>query len=91
MDHSIDTDQQPQPHPHLIHIIVEVDGKKKPATFDHTPVTGSDIRAKGGAPATDDLARLVHGKPSGGNIAPEDRVEIKSGDQFIALPTGTVS
>jgi hypothetical protein len=48
-------------------------------------------RQKAGAPATDDLSRLIHGKPSGGNIAPEDKVGIKSGDQFIALPTGTVS
>lgn len=91
MDKSVEHEKQPAPHPHLIHVVVEVDGKKKPVTFDHSPVTGVEIRDKAGALATDDLARLIHGKPSGGNIAPDDKVEIESGDQFIALPTGTVS
>lgn len=76
---------------HDIHVTVEVDGKNKPVVFDHSPVTGAEIRAKAGAPPTDDLTRLEHGKPSGGNIAPGDQVEIRNGDRFIALPTGTVS
>jgi hypothetical protein len=85
--------QHPQPHPHpqQIHILVEVDGKNKPVTFDHTPVTGREIREKAGAPLTDDLTRLVHGKPSGGNIGLDDKVPIDNDDQFIALPAGTVS
>lgn len=91
MDQSVETDKHPKPQPHLIHIVVEVDGKKRPVAFDHSPVTGAEIRAKAGAQSTDNLARLIHGKPSGGNIAPEDMVEIRSGDHFIALPTGTVS
>lgn len=79
------------PTPHQIHITVEVDGKNKAVTFDRSPVTGAEIRAKSGAPPTDDLTRLEHGKPSGGNIAPTDSVEIRNGDRYIALPTGTVS
>jgi len=83
--------QQPHPHPHEIHIVVEVDGKNKPVSFDRSPVLGREIREKAGAPSTDDLTRLVHGKPSGGNIGLDDKVEIKNGDHFIAIATGTVS
>ena len=75
----------------VINIVVEVDGRNKHVQFTSTPVTGREIRERAGAPLTDDLARLVHGKPSGGNIGPDDLVEIKDGDHFIALPTGTVS
>jgi hypothetical protein len=75
----------------VINIVVEVDGKKKHVQFDSTPVTGRAIREGAGAPLSDDLARLEHGKPTGGNIGLDDQVEIKNGDQFIALPTGTVS
>jgi hypothetical protein len=81
----------PHAAPHLIHIVVEVDGKKRPATLDRSPASGAEIRAAGGAQPLDDLSRLIHNKPSGGNITPGDMVEIKSGDQFIALATGTVS
>lgn len=78
-------------HLHPIHIVVEVDGKKRPVFLDHSPVTGAEIRVAAGVPPTDDLSRLIHNKPSGGNIAPDDIVEIENGDQFIALATGTVS
>jgi hypothetical protein len=81
----------PEPHPHIIHIVVEVDGKNKAVSLDHSPATGREIREKAGAPSTDDLTRLVHGKPSGGNIGLDDKVEIHDGDHFVALPTGTVS
>lgn len=91
MDSSLDKPESPHPQPHMIHIIVEVDGKDKPISFDHSPVTGGDIRTKAGAPATDDLTRIVHGKPSGGNIGINDPVEIANGEHFLALPTGTVS
>ncbi len=75
----------------VINIVVEVDGRNKHVQFDSSPVTGRAIREGAGAPLTDDLTRLVHGKPSGGNIGLDDPVEIKDGDHFIALPTGTVS
>lgn len=83
--------EQPNPHSQLIHFIVEVDGTKKPVTIDHSPATGAEIRAKAGAQPTDDLTRLIHNKPSGGNIAPTEMVPVANGDQFLALPTGTVS
>ena len=70
---------------------MEVDGKSKPNSFTHSPVTGREIREKAGAPSTDDLTRLIHGKPSGGNLGLDDKVEIHEGDRFLALPTGTVS
>lgn len=83
--------QHPTPHVQRINIIVEVDGANKHVVFDHTPVTGREIREKAGAPLCDDLTRLVHGKPSGGNIGLDEKVEIKNGDHFVALPTGKVS
>ena len=78
-------------HRRTITIFVEVNGKDKEIEFDHSPVTGAEIRAKAGVPNSDDLTRLAHGKPVGGNIAPTDRVEIKEGEHFLAAPTGVVS
>jgi hypothetical protein len=76
---------------HTIAIFVEVSGKDHEAKFEHSPVTGAEIRFKAGVPVSDDLTRLVHGKPSGGNITPNDRVEIKHGEHFLAAPSGVVS
>ena len=76
---------------HTITIVVEVNGKDKEIKFEHSPVTGAEIRSKAGAPATDDLTRLVHGKPAGGNITPTESVEIKDGEHFLAAPGGVVS
>ncbi len=75
----------------VINIVVEVDSKNKHVQFESSPVTGRQIRERAGAPLTDDLTRLVHGKPTGGNIGLDDLVEIHDGEHFIALPTGTVS
>jgi len=77
--------------PKTITIIVEVDGKNKEVKFDNSPVTGAEIRSAAGVPASDDLTRLKGSKPTGGNIAPSDPVEIKPGDHFLAAPKGTVS
>jgi hypothetical protein len=82
---------EPQARYHTITIIVEVNGKDKEVKFDHSPVTGAEIRSKAGVPASDDLTRLVDGKPTGGNITPTDRVEIKDGEHFLAAPSGVVS
>ena len=82
---------RPTPHPHSINIVVEVNGRKQHVRFESSPVTGRQIREAAGVPPTDDLTRLIHGKPSGGNIGLEDLVDIHNGDHFIALPTGTVS
>jgi hypothetical protein len=76
---------------HTITIIVEVNGKDKPISFDHSTVTGAEIRSKAGVPPTDDLTRLVDSKPVGGNITPADRVEIKDCEHFLAAPNGVVS
>jgi hypothetical protein len=76
---------------HTITIIVEVNSKDKEIKFDHSPVTGAEIRSKAGVPPTDDLTRLVDGKPIGGNIAPTDLVAITAGEHFLAAPSGVVS
>ena len=81
----------PHPDPHDVHIVVEIDGKIQSISFDHSAVTGRAIREKAGAPFADDMTRIVHGKPSGGNIGLDEKVEIHNGDRFIALPTGTVN
>lgn len=78
-------------HPEPINILVEVNGRNQHVRFESSPVTGRQIREAAGAPLTDDLTRLIHGKPSGGNIGLDDSVDIHNGDHFIALPTGTVS
>jgi len=54
-------------------------------------VSGRQIREAAGVPLTDDLTRLMHGKPSGGNIGLDEFIDIQNGDHFLALPTGTVS
>ena len=71
--------------------VVSSDEQRNWTEFDRSTVTGAEIRSKAGVPNTDDLTRLVHGKPVGGNIAPSDRIEIKDGEHFLAAPTGVVS
>ncbi len=93
-DHIVSEAEQehrPTPHPHPINIVVEVNGRNKHVQFDSSPVTGRQIREAAGVPLTDDLTRLKHGKPTGGNIGLDELVDIQNGDHFIALPTGTVS
>jgi hypothetical protein len=82
---------EPVAEHHTITIFVEVNGKDKEVKFEHSPVTGAEIRTKAGVPASDDLTRLVDGKPTGGNITPSDLVEIKNGEHFLAAPSGVVS
>jgi len=84
-------EHHPDARPQHIHIFVEVNGRNKRLQFDVSPVTGRQIREAAGVPLTDDLTRLIHGKPTGGNIGLDELVDIQNGDHFIALPTGTVS
>jgi len=96
MEHNLPSNEvsqegHPDVHPQSISIVVEVNGRNKHLRFDFSPVTGRQIRDAAAVPLTDDLTRLVHGKPSGGNIGLDDSVEIHNGDHFIGLPTGTVS
>lgn len=93
-DHIVSEAEQehrPTPHPHPINIVVEVNGRNQHVQFDSSPVTGRQIREAAGVPLADDLTRLQHGKPTGGNIGLDELVDIQNGDHFIALPTGTVS
>lgn len=90
-NHEPAKDSRPAPHPRQINIVVEVNGRNQHVRFESSPVTGRQIREAAGAPLTDDLTRLIHGKPSGGNIGLDELVEIHNGDHFIALPAGTVS
>jgi hypothetical protein len=87
----MDQSHVPHPHPQPINIVVEVDGKNKHAQFETAVVTGRQILEKVGAPLGDDLTRVIHGKPTGGTIGLDDRVEIRDGDHFVALPSGKVS
>jgi len=81
----------PNPRTEAVHIVVEVDGSTKTVTLDRSPATGREIRAAAGAAMTDDLTRLVHNKPSGGNIGLDEAIEVRNGDKFLALAAGTVS
>lgn len=76
---------------HTITISVEVNGKDKEVKFERSVVTGAEIRSKAGVPPSDDLTRLHHGKPTGGNIGPDESVEIKNDEHFLAAPNGVVS
>jgi hypothetical protein len=84
-------EQNAAPAARPINVIVEVNGRNQHLQFEVSPVTGRQIREAAGVPLTDDLTRLIHGKPSGGNIGLDDLIDIQNGDHFIALPTGTVS
>lgn len=78
-------------HPRVIKIIVEVDGLDKGVEFTKHVVTGREIRVGAGAPTTDDLTRIVHEQPVGGNIGLDQRVRIHNLEHFLACPRGTVS
>jgi len=81
----------PESRNRTIRIFVEVNGKDREIQFEHSVVTGAEIRSKAGVPASDDLTRLIDGKPFGGNITPTDPVELKEGEHFLAAPNGVVS
>ena len=76
---------------HEIDYFVEVDGAKRRGKLSRSPATGREIRAGAGVPESDDLARLVHGRPAGGNIGLNESVPVHCGEGFIAVPSGRVS
>jgi hypothetical protein len=84
---------KPEGHDHevKVNVIVTVGGENRHLVFDKTAVTGAEIRQAAGAQPGDDLVRREQGRPTGGNIAPGDTVEIKNGDHFAILPRGEVS
>ena len=77
-------------HVETIHIVVEVtkDDHRK-IEFDHSQVTGQEIKEKARVPVSDDLAKREHGKLV--YIANSDLVPIKNGDHFAVFPAGTIS
>jgi hypothetical protein len=73
-----------------IHIVVEFSKTdQRKVEFETDRVTGSQIKAKAGIPANNDLGRRVHGKIE--NVADDEQIEIKNGDHFVVLPSGTIS
>ena len=90
-EHQEHHEHHPEHHPHPVHITVEVNGRDVHVEFDHNPVTGREIRERAGAPVSDDLVRLEHHKPVGGNIGLDESVTLKDGEHFEAVPSGTVS
>lgn len=78
-------------HEHLVRITVEVNGRDVHVEFHEDTATGREIRERAGAPLTDDLVRLEHHKPVGGNITLDEKVHLKNGEHFLAVPSGSVS
>ena len=73
-----------------IHIFVEFSKTdQRKIEFDTDHVTGAQIKAKAGVLANNDLGRRVHGKIE--FVADDQQIEIKNGDHFVVLPTGTIS
>lgn len=73
-----------------IHIFVEVTKHdRRKVEFDHSEVTGQEIKEKALVPVSDDLAKREHGKLV--YIANADPVHIKNGDHFAVFPAGTIS
>lgn len=73
-----------------VHIFVELNkNDKKKIEFDTDHVTGLQIKQRAGVPAEYDLARR-HGQKLE-LVTNDQTVGIKNGDQFVALPPGTVS
>jgi hypothetical protein len=74
----------------LTHIFVQINkDKQEKVEFDHTNVTGLEIKEKAGVPLGDDLALRVGEKLE--QIANDQSITIKNGEHFVALPPGTIS
>ena len=73
-----------------IHVFIEIDRQKqKKLVFDTAEVTGADIKVKGQVPPGDELFRRDGQKLV--QIGDEERITLKNGEHFVALPPGTVS
>ena len=77
-------------HVKTIHIFVQID-KQNPVKveFDTDHVTGAQIKAKAGVPGDYELA-IVHGNKRDA-VADNQVIEIREGEHFIAVPSGSVS
>jgi hypothetical protein len=73
-----------------IHIVVEVSKTdKRKLEFNHSEVTGQEIKEKANVPIDSDLARRVESKLE--LVANDEKITIKNGDQFVVLPPGSIS
>jgi hypothetical protein len=75
---------------HTTHVFVEITKTdKRKVEFEKDTVTGEEIKLAAGVPLDSDLAQRVHGKLE--LVTNDKTVAIKNGDQFVALPPGTIS
>jgi hypothetical protein len=75
---------------HTTHIFVEITKTdKRKVEFEKDEVTGEEIKNGAGIPLDSDLAQKVHGRLE--LVTNDKMVAIKNGDQFVALPPGTIS
>ncbi len=73
-----------------VHIFVELDrNDRRKVEFDTDHVTGRQIKEKAGVPLDDDLARRQGQKLE--LVTNDELITIKDGEQFVALPPGTIS
>ena len=73
-----------------VHIFVELNkNDKRKIEFDTDHVTGLQIKQQAGVPADYDLARRQGQKLE--LVTNDQTIEIKNGEQFVALPPGTIS
>lgn len=73
-----------------IHIFVELNkNDKRKIEFDTDHVTGLQIKQQAGVAADYDLARRQGQKLE--LVTNDQTIEIKNGEQFVALPPGTIS
>lgn len=77
------TEERHEPH----HVQVRINGTEY--QFDTDDVTGRDIRQRGGIPDGYSLYRRRHG--SNEPIADDERIELRSGDDFFSRPPSNVS
>jgi len=74
----------------IVHIFVELNkNDKRKIEFDTDRVTGLQIKEKAVVPSDFDLARRQGEKLE--LVTNDQTIEIKNGEQFVALPPGTIS
>ena len=74
----------------VVHVFVEVDKNKSiKVEFTSDSVTGLQIKQAAGVPPDWDLGRKSGQKLE--HIANDQQIPIKNGEQFVALPPGTIS
>ena len=77
-------------HVKTIHIFVQIDKQSQVKVgFDTDHVTGAQIKAKAGVPADYELA-IIHGNKRDA-VGDDQVIEIREGEHFIAVPSGSVS